>query len=165
MSVDVFTFAMQFEKDGEAYYRDLASKCNLEGLKNILILMAEDEAKHYEVLKQLKDREGTEIIDTAVLLNAKNIFTRIKDSGQDLPTDISEIEFYKKAIKVEKDSEDFYREKAAEVAADDPKAEEIMLKIAEEEKKHQFLLENMVNFLSRPQQWVEDAEFNHLIDY
>lgn len=165
MNVDVFDFAMQFEKDGEAYYRDLAARCNLEGLKNVLILMAEDEVKHYEILKELKERDGADLTNTAVLTNAKNIFARMKASGEELPVNISEVEFYKKAIQVEKQSEDFYREKASEIAANNPAAGDILLKIAEEEKKHQFLLENMVNFLTRPQQWVEDAEFNHLEDY
>ncbi len=165
MSMDVFTFAMQFEKDGEAYYRDLAAKAGIKGIKNILTLLAEDEVKHYEILNQLKDRAGAEITDTAVLVDARNIFADIKESGEALPEVISEVELYEKAIQIEKQSEDFYREKAAEVAVDNTAAGDILLKIAEEEKKHQFLLENMVDFLKRPQQWVEDAEFNHLEDY
>ena len=28
-----------------------------------------------------------------------------------------------------------------------------------------FLLENMLDFISRPQTWLENAEFNHLEDY
>lgn len=41
----------------------------------------------------------------------------------------------------------------------------ILTKLAEEEKKHLFLLENLVEFISRPETWIENAEFNHLDDY
>jgi len=41
----------------------------------------------------------------------------------------------------------------------------LLLKLAEEEKKHIFLLENLVEFVSRPDTWIEDAEFNHLDEY
>jgi len=41
----------------------------------------------------------------------------------------------------------------------------IFLKLAGEEKKHVFLLANLVEFVSRPETWIENAEFNHLDDY
>ena len=41
----------------------------------------------------------------------------------------------------------------------------LLLKLAEEEKKHMFLLENLVEFVSRPETWIENAEFNHLVEY
>ena len=42
---------------------------------------------------------------------------------------------------------------------------DILLNIAEDEKKHRFLLKNTVEFLSRPKTWIENAEFNHLDEY
>jgi rubrerythrin len=42
---------------------------------------------------------------------------------------------------------------------------EIFLKLADEEKKHYFLLENIIDFVSRPQKWLENAEFYHLDEY
>lgn len=41
----------------------------------------------------------------------------------------------------------------------------LLLKLAEEEKKHMFLLENLVEFIPRPETWIENAEFNHLVEY
>jgi hypothetical protein len=37
--------------------------------------------------------------------------------------------------------------------------------IAEEEKRHEFLLEHVLQFIARPQTWLENAEFNHLDQY
>ena len=41
----------------------------------------------------------------------------------------------------------------------------VFLKLAGEEKKHIFLLENLVEFVFSPETWIENAEFNHLDDY
>jgi rubrerythrin len=161
--MNVFDYAMQMEKDGEAYYRDLADKCKIEGLKMILLLLADDEVGHYKAFKRLKGELSPEVIETIVLTNAKTIFAEMKETLTDDPADMSEVELYKKAIEVERKSAAFYTEKAGEV--ENTEAKEAFLKIAGDELKHQHLLENMVEFLSRPKTWVEAAEFVHLDEY
>jgi hypothetical protein len=42
---------------------------------------------------------------------------------------------------------------------------ELLNRIADEENRHYFLLDHMIEFIGRPQTWIEDAEFNHLQDY
>jgi rubrerythrin len=159
----LFDFAMQMEKDGEAYYRELAAKCNIAGLKKILNMLAGDEVGHYNVLKKLKEGAPADILESEVLENARNVFVEIKETEKSFNLAGSEIELYQKAIEIEKKSEDFYREKAAEVDAQAVK--DILLKLAGDEKKHQFLLKNTCDFLARPQTWVENAEFHHLEEY
>jgi rubrerythrin len=161
--MNVFEYAMQMEKDGEAYYRDMASKCNSEGLGKILTMLADDEVGHYKAFKRLKESSSPEVVETVVLTNAKNVFAEMREKQQDFDFDLSEVELYKTAVEVEMKSAAFYKEKAEEM--DNPEAKETFLKIAGDELKHQFLLENMIDFLSRPTRWVEDAEFNHLEDY
>jgi rubrerythrin len=53
--------------------------------------------------------------------------------------------------------------KARECA--DPKVQKLFFLIAEEEKRHEFLLDHILQFISRPQTWLENAEFNHLDQY
>lgn len=161
--MDIFEYAMQMERDGEAYYRDLAAKCNLEGLKRILTMLADDEAVHYHVFKNLKDHSTTKLQGSTVVKDAKNIFAEMKDKETPFNLAGSEIDLYKKAVEIENKSEDFYREKADEVESED--AKRLLLEIAEEEKNHAFLLEHMVAFLARPQTWLENAEFHHLDEY
>ena len=76
---------------------------------------------------------------------------------------ISQKELYKKAQQIEKKSQDFYSEKATEV--NDLSQKGLFLQIAEEEKKHYWILENILNFISRPQNWLENAEWYHLDEY
>ena len=60
-------------------------------------------------------------------------------------------------------SREFYLEKEKEET--DPSRKAVFGRLAEEEKKHYFLLENIVAFISRPDTWIENAEFNHLNEY
>jgi rubrerythrin len=161
--MDIFEYAMQMEKDGEAYYRDLAAKCNMAGLKKILTMLADDEVVHFQVFRNLRDHSATKLDGSTVIKDAKNVFTEMKGKETEFNLEGSEIDLYKRAIEVENKSEAFYKEKANEV--DSEEAKRLFLEIADEEKNHAFLLENMVAFLTRPQTWLENAEFHHLDEY
>jgi rubrerythrin len=163
MSINIFEYAMQMEKDGETYYRELAAGCTMEGLKKILTLLAEDEVSHYETFRKLKETLDVDFPGTGILGNAKNIFIEMREKEKNFNTGTTGIELYEKAVEIEKKSEAFYKEKSETIEDSNTKC--ILLKIAEDEKKHRFLLENMIKFLSRPQTWVENAEFNHLEEY
>ena len=79
---------------------------------------------------------------------------------KELDVDVSHVEFYKKALKVETDSQKFYLERADEEK--DSHRKEIFLKLAEEEKNHCVLLENIIGFVSQPADWLENPEWYHL---
>jgi len=161
--MNIFEFGMQMEKDGEHFYRDLAGKCKIEGLRFILNLLADNEVDHYNVLKGLNENASPQLTGYTVLKDAKNVFSEMKEKNESLDMEGTEVELYTKAVEIEQKSEAFYREKAEEVESGEVKA--ILLKIAEEERRHAFFMANMVTFLSRPQNWIENAEFNHLDDY
>ena len=57
----------------------------------------------------------------------------------------------------EKEAYSFYEQKAKE--CDDPTEKQILLTFAQEERRHYRLLENVIEFVSRPEQWLEDAEY------
>jgi rubrerythrin len=162
--MNIFEFAMKMEKDGEAYYRELAEKTTHTGLKNILNLLANEEVKHYEVLNKLSKQESNlKMAETHILVDAKNVFVQMKEQGSTFDLKIPQPEFYEKAREIEEKSYQFYLEKAREV--EDESARKVLLKIADEEKKHIFLMENLVEYLSRPGAWVENAEFHKLDEY
>ena len=160
--MDIFAFAMKMEKDGEAFYRKMAEKTTNSGIFNILEMLADEEVKHYEILKAMQVGRAS-LAETDVLGRAKNIFERLKDFGESLNVDTDQIHMYRQAMDIEKQSEDFYLDRADQVK--EPGQKELFLKLAAEEKKHYFLLENVVEFISRPKSWLENAEFNHLEDY
>ena len=158
--MDIYKYAMQMEVDGRHFYLDLAEKTNNKGLKNILTMMADSEAKHYNVILNMQRNDKIEFsADTEVLTNVKNIFMKMKEE-KEVDVDVSQVEFYKKALKVEADSEKFYLERADEEK--DSHKKEIFLKLAEEERNHCVLLENLIGFVSQPADWLENPEWYHL---
>ncbi|MFC1503971.1 ferritin family protein [Spirochaetota bacterium] len=162
--MDIFEFAMQMEKDGEAMYREIADRSAHHGIKNIFTMLADDEKKHYIVFEKMKEGSTATVDDTQVLENTKNIFMKIKENKENIPgTGPSHKAAYENAREIEKKSIEFYESKAEKVEGRAQK--DMIIRIAEEEKKHAFLVENMIEFISRPESWVEDAEFNHLEEY
>ncbi len=138
----------------------MMKKTNNKGLKNILTMMADSEAKHYNVILDMQKNDKTEFsADTEVLTNVKNIFMKMKEE-KDIDVDVSQAEFYKKALKTEADARKFYLERADE--EEDSHRKEIFLNLAEEERKHCVLLENMIGFVSQPADWLENPEWYHL---
>lgn len=160
--MNIFEFAMEKEKYSEDYYRRLADKTNNKGLETIFNMLADEEAKHYKIVSDMKEDVAPDLADTTVLSDAKDVFTKMRESAQKFSFDISQTELYKKAQDIEKQSRNFYLEKAKEA---EETQKEIFLRLAEEEKKHYFLLENIIDFVSRPQTWLENAEWHHLDEY
>jgi rubrerythrin len=160
--MNIFDFAMEKEKYSEDYYRRLAAKSNNKGLETVFNMLANEEAKHYKIVSDMKGDITPDLAETKVLSDAKNVFAKMRDSAQSFNFNISQTELYRKALKIEEQSRDFYLEKADEVTE---AQKEIFLRLADEEKKHFFLLENIIDFVSRPETWLENAEFYHLEQY
>ena len=156
--MNAYEYAMQMEKEGEQFYRELADKSSDEGLKNIFLNLANEEVKHYELFKNIAESEDhIEIPKMDVMKDAKEIFAEMKASGKELDFGDDQIALYKKALESEDKAYNLYIDKANEVS--NPEHKEIFLKIAAEEKKHLELLENLVDFVESPKNWLESAEF------
>lgn len=164
--MDIFEFAMQMEQDGRQFYLDNAEKTRQPELKKILLELADDEAKHYAIFKALRDGKHAEYKEsekTTILSTIKNVFTELREQNKDFSFAPDAQRIWVEAREVEKKSEDFYREKADELA--DESAKVILHKIADEEHRHWVTMENVIKFLDRPNHWLEDAEWSNLEDY
>ena len=160
--MNVYEFAMQMEQDGQAFYLKMAAQTADPGTQRILTMLADDEAKHYEVVRQLQAQATVpEMASTDILARARNVFAQMQ--GQSLDLHGPQIEVYQQAQELERASQDFYRDKAQQAGDTSHKA--LLLKLADEEQRHDFLLDHMIEFVGRPQTWIEDAEFNHLEEY
>jgi len=159
--MNVYEYAMKVEKDGELYYRELADKTNDAGLKSILTMLADEEVKHYVVFDKMNKKQ---IIPTQpqvdVFSSAKTIFQKMREENQTASFSDDQIDFYKSALHSEENSYKFYIEKALMLEDEEQKA--IFMRIAEEERQHMVLLENLVEYISFPERWLENAEFNHM---
>ncbi|MBI5557098.1 MAG: ferritin family protein [Deltaproteobacteria bacterium] len=165
--MNIYGFAMQMEKDGENYYRQLAEQSGSAGLKKIFVMLANEEVKHYHVVELLSKKSGSpQMAETKVLENVKNIFVEMR-ATKDVPhiDTTTETQSYRKARDLEEESRKFYLEKAGQ--AENEEERRILLQLAGEEGKHLRIMENIVDFVSRPEpgHWLENAEWHHLLEY
>lgn len=160
--MDIFNFAIQMEKDGEVFYRQLAEQVNEEGIKIILNMLADDEVKHAGAIEQMRSRT-VEMANTDILDNAKNIFVQMKDFSGEFDVDQRHENLYRQAMQIEQNSIDFYLDLADQ--SRNPKHQALFEQLAAEEKKHYRLLSGLADFVNRPKTWLENAEFFHIEEY
>lgn len=165
--MNIYQFAMQMEKDGENYYRLLAKESTVPGLARIFLMLADEEVKHYNVIERLSRKESNPPLAAArILENVKNVFVTMQVAKEDLYIDTTKAASeYRKACTIEEMSQEFYLEKAGLV--EDGYERQIFLRLAKEEGNHLRIMENIVEFVSRPEpgNWLENAEWHHLNEY
>lgn len=161
--MDIFEFAMEKEKFSEEYYRDLAQRANHVGLRNILTMLADEEAKHYRTVERMKTETPEKVTDVPVLDRAREIFEKMRTAPKKFDFLISEAELYHKACQIEEQSKKFYLDRAEE--AQDPGQKRVFTMLAREEDKHLYLMENIYSFVSKPESFLENAEMYHFDDY
>ncbi len=161
--MNIFDYAIKMEEDGIRYYSDLANWAPNKGLKNICLMLVKDEEKHKNTFKAVKEKAQYDFLDTVILTDVKTVFEKMGKhdlQGDGLPV---QKELYQKALQIEAQSRNFYKQKAEEVLDREKRA--VLLKIADEEAKHYRIIENVIELISRPEYWLENAEFNHLEVY
>jgi rubrerythrin len=163
--MDILEFAMNKEKHSEDYYRQLAAQSPTIGLRNILTMLADEETRHYETIRQMRDSTTVKVTDTPVLANATAEFERMRHAAErfNFHLHADQVRVYRKACDIEKESRQYYQEKAAEVQ--DPQQRDLLLKLAEEENKHLLVVQAICDFVARPETFLEDAEMYHFDDY
>ncbi len=160
--MNIFDYAMQMETESQNYYRNLAEHAANEGLKTIFNMLADEETKHYGFVEKMKMKKADKIPDTTILPDAKAVFQRMAHS-ENFDFKDEQLELYKKAQDIESKSKEFYLHKIDEV---EEKAEKKAFNLlAKQEEKHYWLLQNIIDFVSRPQFWLENAEWYHLDEF
>ena len=155
--------AMELENNGEKFYLEASNSTASPGLSSILIMLAAAERMHHAVFEKMKKNEPVTVAATAIFTVAKNVFLRMRKEEGWKGMSASEIGLYQKAQEIEKAAETFHLEKA-EGLKGQPQ-ERIFRQIAEEERKHIFLLQNIIDFVLRPESWLQNAEWHHLDEY
>ena len=161
--MNIIDYALQTERDGEAYYRGLAAKTDDFGVKSVFDLLADAEAEHYQVFMQMRQGQTVSRGTARPIAKIKTLFAAMKEKdGQDAATK-DQIDAYTHARDMEKKSQELYEQKAEELT--DPEQRELCLRIADEEGKHYLIMDNLIRFLQRPDTWLEDAEWRNMEDY
>ena len=161
--MNVFDFAMQMERDGKTHYEKLAAGTPIVGLKNIFSMLAADEQKHFETIQAMKTGANDAMAGSIALDEAKNVFQGLMND-RTLPGVLKkDLDGYLYAMKVEADSVKLYED----MAKKENRAEivQLLLKIANEEKKHYNIMENLYDFVLAPQNFLAWGEFSNLKEF
>lgn len=151
----IFEMAIELELNGEQFYRSLAEDAKSSGLKTIFNMLADDETRHRSVFEKMQSEDHSELSDTLIIKEANAIFNQLNKN--DFSNEEKQLDVYKRALELEQKSIDYYNELID--LTDNEGTKSSLLKIIAEEEKHYTLLEFLIEYVSKPETWVEHAEF------
>lgn len=156
----IFDIAKKLEKEGEDYYRKLASETNITELKGVFEFLANQENEHYNFFDKLANNESPDLIDPTESVNmVKVAFEKISANFNNTGIVNNAEETYEKAIVAEKNAIQYYETLLND--ANETQAKSIKLLI-DEERNHKLVLESIVEFIRKPKDYLEDAEYTRL---
>lgn len=113
---EVFEMGMDVERNGEAYYRKAAEKVDDPEVKDILIFLADEEQKHFQTFRKLReslpakatttvtqDPEDQEALYLDALVKSR-LFNSEKEAERIASSVKGEVEALKTALTFEKDT-------------------------------------------------------------
>lgn len=161
--MDIFEFALKMELDGKAYYEKLAEGTAQEDLKKIFYSLAQDEQKHFETIKAMHEQKIVSMDDSEVLEEARNVFQVLLSKGKHSAQLSSDLVVYQHAMTIEAKSQKFYEDAAKHEK--NFEAAKLFMRIAEEEKKHFNIMDNIYTFTLAPHHFLAWGEFSNLTEY
>jgi len=162
--MDIIKFAMKMELDGKAYYEKHAARTRDAHLKEILLTLAEEEQRHFEVFRRLRenadDISGGDILNgSETLKQVQNIFEQLSQENDTTSFNDDVISVWTEALRTEEKSEAFYKEKAGEEP--DEAKKDLLLKIAAEENNHIMMIDGILMYLKDPATFAESAQYRN----
>ncbi|HEY4744873.1 MAG TPA: ferritin family protein [Desulfuromonadaceae bacterium] len=161
--MNTFDFAMKMELDGKAFYEKLADETEVVGLKAILTSLAADEQKHYDIIQAIKTESNWTMTDSRVLEDAKNLFEELVKDKHIAGSLHKSRDGYQYARKIEADSVRFYEEAAGKEST--PETAHLLLRLADEEKKHFNIMDNLYDYTLAPEYFLAWGEFSNLKEF
>ena len=156
-------FAINMELDGQKYYTEQAEINRDNDLNTVFILLAKDEENHARILQNKFNDLTYELQDNKTRSNFKNVFKETPDFKNKIKEIPSQLDLYKFALEKEKQSIDLYKKLLSESTDDITK--KLFEYLIKQEVEHFAILEELVLLVSRPDEWVESAEFGRREKY
>lgn len=173
--MDIYEIAMKMELEGEEYYKKQMDMAENKGIKSIFKIMGDEERKHYEVIKNIKNNYfdcnsqlEVDKVDSifSERLKSDTYFTKEVNQDDFLFSKINiddTVRAYRHALKLEKESIDFYTKQVKESKNECDK--KIFERLVIEENKHYETIDNLLDHVTKSERWLEDARFNNMEDY
>lgn len=156
-------FAIKMERDGEKYYREQAENNQNNSLNAVFLLLAEDENGHAKLLENEQEKITYDLAENEVLADANNVFKDRDDFKNKFEKIPDQLDVYRMALQMEKDSIELYEKFFNE--ATDEQTKKLFGYLVKQEENHFKIFDNLIKLVERPDEWVEDAEFGIREEY
>ena len=156
--------ARDLETQIQHYYQELADKCaDNEGLRYILSELIMDHKQHGSKLQLMTDDKCPELKTSESFHAALNFFRNLQKEQETFSCDIDQANMYRQAVELIERKIEFYEKAISDLNCADEQA--VITEILKDEKRHKFVLENIIEIVTKPHSWLENAEFNHLDEF
>ena len=154
--------AIHLETKAEANYREAAQKTSDSSAREILELLADEEALHAKILRGMKD--VGDLRSSHLLEKASTWVRGVVEGGLSaISFDACLLAVLRRAMDIEQTTESFYRDRATE--AKHASTVELFTRLADIERGHFLLIGSLVEYFDRPNEWIESAEFGLRDEY
>lgn len=158
----LYDYAIKMELDGEQYYRDQAEKNQGQAIARVFTLLAKAEMKHAALLRSRQQGESV-AKDLTDLAADQNVFSAMDDFKADVTSIPRQLDVYRLALDIEQKSIDQYKKLLDNAEADQDR--QLLSFLVDQETQHYNLFDTLITLVSRPEEWVEDAEFGKREEY
>ena len=163
-----FKIAKEIETEGMEFYEKLAAEAPRTELASVFTFLASAEKRHYELFDSLEKSMPNEYAAAKdSRLNFKELFQGLTEEFKKSEPALKALEdtedAYQKALSFEQKSIDFYEKLQGD--ADSGLQKAIVGQLIAEEQYHARIIQGLLEFVRRPKEWVENAEFYHLDEY
>ena len=158
---EVVSAAVKLEEDGIEFYKSAAEKSSNELVKRMFSSLADDECNHIKWIQE----QTTDEIDPGAASDKYR--TLLRGVFRDAPAGVKEAAGHSEsdlkaadlALEMEKKSVDAYAKWAQEAGSEDVK--ELCVKLADYERFHCKIIQNMIQYFKEPGDWfAEDEQWN-----
>lgn len=158
--MNIFDCAIKMEEEARVFYSELAAAATVPELKNLFTLLADAEQEHHDALVDMKKSIDPQKAQFKALQEAACLFRPLLSKREIMAEDP---DAYSHVVKEEEKGIRFYEELAEQ--AQDEGTRKILLMIAEEERKHLSIVENIYSFIESPKNFLAWGEFSNLKEY
>jgi len=161
--MDAIEFMARFEEDGLRFFETLGTECTDAEMKELFELLADNQKRHIGSLEKLKvNLHGIET-DTTLVDRAGQVVNGFRRtlSSYDLQKEFKQdADAFDHIVKAEEEVIELLDGMAK--AESEGNTRELLVLLAEEEKRHLSRMENIYEFIEAPRSYLEWGEFSNL---
>lgn len=158
--MNVFDCAIKIEEDTRNYYKGLEAEATNPEIRLIFSALAAAEEEHKKSLLRLKESISTDKARLDGLDIASCSYRPFLTQRELLEETEKDPDLYRFAVQKEEQEICFFEELAG--MARDEQTKKSLLMLADEERKHLEILENIYDFFETPRTYLEWGEFGNL---